>query len=232
MSVKYLFLLLLTSPFVNDCFAQDTVAHRNRLSDSVVEHFFELRSNPGVKEGIYTAVLRRRILLAKGEYKNGQKTGVWQFFDLFGNLSERYNYDSKQFTFEAPLYANADLSYRFDDTLKKGDRLTRPLKIGGIYYGFIPYLSIYKLPFDTMDIETDSFGAVVELLISPLGRLAEYKVRVSSAYYQYDRTFTMDLGLFSEEDRTFVPATLNGKPVMSTILIKCYVSSKGELDFY
>ena len=151
---------------------------------------------------------------------------------MSGNLNERYNYDKKQFTYEAPLYAGADLSYMFDDTLKKGDRLTRPLKIGGIYYGFIPYLSIFKLPFDTMDIETDSFGAVVELLISPLGRLAEYKVRVSSAYYQYDRTFTMDLGLFSEEDRTFVPATLNGKPVMSTILIKCYVSSKGELDFY
>ena len=232
MPVKYHFFILFTLPFINACFAQDTVARRNRLSDSVVEHFFELKANPGVKEGLYTAVLRRKILLAEGKYKNGQKIGVWQFFDVSGNLNERYNYDKKQFTYEAPLYAGADLSYMFDDTLKKGDRLTRPLKIGGIYYGFIPYLSIFKLPFDTMDIETDSFGAVVELLISPLGRLAEYKVRVSSAYYQYDRIFTMDLDLFSEEDRTFVPATLNGRPVMSRILIKCYVSSKGDLDFY
>jgi len=73
---------------------------------------------------------------------------------------------------------------------------------------------------------------VIELLVSPLGRLADYKVRLVSAYYQYDQIFSMDVGLFSDEDRTFRPATLNGRPVMSRILIKCYVSSRGELDFY
>jgi hypothetical protein len=232
MPVKYLFFLLFTLLFINDCAAQDTVARRNRLSDSVVEHFFELKAKPGVKEGSYTAFLRRKILLAKGEYKNGQRVGVWQFFDVFGNLSERYDYDNKQFTFEAPLYANADLSYRFDDSLKKGDRLTRPLKIGGTYMGYVPYFNIFQVPFDTGDIETDSFVAVIELLVSPLGRLADYKVRLVSAYYQNDQIFSMDVGLFSDEDRTFRPATLNGRPVMSRILIKCYVSSRGELDFY
>ena len=98
--------------------------------------------------------------------------------------------------------------------------------------GYVPYLNIFRVPFDTYDIETDSFLAVIDLLISPMGRLADYKVRLVSSYYQYDRIFSMDINEFSEEDRTFVPATLNGRPVMSRILIKCYVSSNGELDFF
>jgi hypothetical protein len=65
-----------------------------------------------------------------------------------------------------------------------------------------------------------------------MGRLADYKVRVTSAPYQYDHIFTMDVKLFKDEDRRFIPATRNGVNVISRILIKCYVTSYGTLDFY
>jgi hypothetical protein len=171
-------------------------------------------------------------LLCVGNYNNGRKAGTWQFFDVAGRLNEKYNYDKGMFTYEAPLYANADLQYMFDDSIKHGDKLTRPLKIGGIYMGYVPYLNIFRLPFSTLDIDTYYFGAAVELLISPLGRLAGYRVRLVSDFYQYDRTFTMDTSLFSEEDKTFTPATFNSQPVMCRIFIKCFVTTDGTLDFY
>ena len=170
------------------------------------------------------------MLIARGKFKNGKKVGVWQFFDSLGRLNERYNYDLEKFSYEAPL-ASDDFSFLFEDSLKTGDRLTRPLRIGGIYYGFIPYLSLFRLPFDTYDIDMATFDAYLELLISPMGRLAQYRVRVFSAQYQYDHIFTMDVNLFNDEDRKFVPATKNGENVMSRILIKCYVTSYGTLDF-
>ena len=222
------FLLLLN----NICFAQDTIAQRNKLSDSVIERFYVLKSNPEVREGPYVAMLRHRKLIARGNYKNGKKVGPWQFFDTEQRMVERYNYDKQIFTYEAPLYESADFSYMFDDSLKKGDRLTRPLKIGGIYYGFLPYLDIFRTPFDTIDVDTDSFEGNIELLISPLGRLAGYNIRLTSSEYNYDHIFRMDVNLFSPEDRTFKPATLNGEAVMVRIIIKCYVSPWGTLDFF
>jgi hypothetical protein len=232
MPVKKVLLLLLNVFLVTHCFSQDSVAQRNHLSDSVIEHFFVLKSDPKIRQGPYFVLLHRRVALVKGQYKNGAKTGLWQFFDISGRLSERYNYDKKMFTYEGPLYAGADLSYLFDDSLKKGDRLTRPLKIGGVYFGYIPYLNIFKVPFDPLDLNMDLFSAEIELLISPMGRLADYKIRLFSGYYGYDHIFTMDISQFSDEDRSFTPATHNGIPVICRILIKCYVGSKGDLDFY
>jgi hypothetical protein len=214
------------------CAGQDTLARKEHLSDSVIAHYYVLGASPNVKVGMYEVFLKHRTLLVRGRYNNGKKSGVWQFFDIKGGLNEKYNYDRKQFTYEAPLYSSPDFSFLFDDSVKVGDRLTRPLKIGGVYYGFIPYLSVYKLPFETYDVNTYLFQAYIELLISPMGRLADYNVRVVSSDYQYDRTFNIDVHLFSDEDRTFTPATKNGVPVISRILIRCFVTQSGGLDFY
>jgi hypothetical protein len=199
--VKIYFFILFCFCCAAGCFAQDTITKRNRLSDSVVAHFHVLKTNPEIKEGPYLVFLKRKTLLVRGNYKNGKKSGVWQFFDVRGRLNEKYNYDNKMFTYEAPLYSSGDFSFLFDDSLKIGDRLTRPLKIGGVYYGFIPYLNIFKVPFDTFDIDTDAFEADIELLISPMGQLADYNIRLVSPYYNYDQIFNMDIGLFDQEDR-------------------------------
>ena len=230
--MKNCLLLFLFFFIVIQCLGQDTVAVKNKLSDSLTERFYVLKSNPAIRQGPYMALLNRKKLIARGHYQNGKKNGVWQFFDTGGKMVERYDYDRKKFNYEAPLYESADFSYLFDDSLKIGTRVTRPLKVGGIYYGFISYLNIFQVPFDTYDVDTDAFEANIELLISPMGRLADYHVRLTSAQYDYDHIFKMDINLFSEEDRIFKPATINGVPAMSRIIIKCYVSPYGKLDFY
>ncbi len=225
-------ILLITFFCATNCFAQDTIERKNRLSDSVIERFYVLKSDPEVKQGPYNVFLNRKTLIATGRYNNNKKAGTWFFFDTRGKLVERYNYDKSKFFYEAPPYTSEDLSYLLDDSLKNGDKITMPVKIGGVYFGYIPYVNLFHLPFDAYDIDTYSFDAYVELLISPMGRLADYNVRVKSSYYEYDQTFNLDVHLFSEDDRIFVPATLNGVPVLSRILIKCVVTTSGGLDFY
>jgi hypothetical protein len=230
--MKNVFLLFIIPCCLTNCFAQDIVAKRNRLSDSVTEKFFVLKSDENIKQGPYKAYFRRKTVIAAGNYNNGKKTGIWSFADVSGKLVENYNYTTNNYIFEAPLDTGTDLHFLFDTLFVKTDFVTRPLKVGGSYYGFIPYLNIFQLPFETMDIETDYFNATVELLISPLGRLADYKVHLVSPYYEYDHIFNLDVNLFSEEDRTFQPATLNGKPIICRIIIKCFVTGEGGLDFY
>jgi hypothetical protein len=231
--VKNIFFLIILSLSLGNCFGQDTVLRKNRLSDSVLERYYVLKSDPAIKQGPYKALFRRHTVVASGNYTKNLKTGTWQFFDSAGKLVEKYDYDKSAFTYEAPAYTGGDdITYAFDDTLKAGDKLSRPIKIGGIYYGYIPYVTMFQLPFNMFGVNPDDFEADVELLISPMGRLADYNVHVTSATYEYDHLFRMDVNLFSPEDRTFVPATFNGKPVLVRILIKCFVTSEGGLDFY
>jgi hypothetical protein len=229
--VKNNFFLLIAFLYSINCFAQETVRKSNRLSDSVIEKFSVLKSDRETKSGPYSALFRRKTVIADGNYTNGKKTGIWNFYDTDGKLSQTFNYDTNSFSYVARLDTGSDLLFMFDEKLKKTDTVTRPLKIGEPYYGYIPYVTTFRLPFETFDVNTDLFDAAVELLISPMGRLAEYKVHLVSPFYQYDHTISLDVNLFSEEDKTFVPATLNHKPILSRIIIKCFVTSKG-LDFY
>ena len=230
--MKHIFLLIITFFYLGICFAQDTVEKRNRWTDSVIERFYVLKSNQDVRQGPYKAFFKRRTLIASGNYSKNIKIGIWSFFNSAGALIEKHDYDTHTFLFEAPLDKNADLDFLFDEKTKKTDILTRPLKAGGSYYGFIPYVSIFRAPFTTIDINTNSFDATIELLISPLGRLADYKVHLTSEEYNYDQIINLDVGMFSEDDRTFLPATLNGKPILSRIIIRCFFDSSGGLDFY
>ena len=230
--MKNIFLFIIPLIYITDCFAQETVERKNRLTDSVIEKYYVLKSDKKTKDGPYQALFQRKTVIASGNYSKDKKTGTWRFFDTSGKLAESYDYDTNKFTYEAPLYATDDISYLFDEQLKKTDKVTRPYKIGGIYYGYIPYVSIFRLPFDTYGINTEAFDADVELLISPMGRLAEYKVRIISSQYNYDHTVSLDVHLFDEADRKFVPATLNDKPILSRIIIRCYITNNGGLDFY
>jgi len=229
--VKNNVFLLIAFLYSINCFAQETVEKRNRLSDSVIERFYVLRSDREMRNGPYKALFRRKTVIASGNYTNGKKTGIWNFYGTDGKLAQTFNYDSNSFSYVARLDTGSDLQFMFDEKLKKTDTVTRPLKIGEPYYGYIPYVTIFRLPFETFDVNTDLFEATVELLISPMGRLAEYKVHLVSPFYQYDHTINLDVNLFSDEDKTFVPATLNHKPILSRIIIKCSVTNNG-LDFY
>jgi hypothetical protein len=70
---------------------------------------------------------------------------------------------------------------------------------------------------------------VVELLISPYGHLADYKVHLTAV--NFERTINMNINLPNEEDMVFIPATLNGEPISSRVVIQCYVTNSGHLDF-
>jgi hypothetical protein len=228
----YLTVIILFS--AANSFAQDTVERKNRLTDSVLERFYVLKSDETIKQGPYKALFKRRITVAFGHYTQNKKTGIWDFYGTNGNLIEKYNYDTNTFLYEGYLKKNSYLAFMFDEKINKTDTVTRPIKIGGSYYGYIPYLNIFQLPFDAnaTDTNTDYINAVIELLVSPGGRLADYKVHLDSKYYNYHETYTLDVNLLNEEDRIFVPALLNGEPILSRVFINCYINRQGGLDFY
>ena len=218
--------------FVCHCQAQDMVKKRNRLTPSVVETFFVLKSDKEIKQGLYQAVYSHNIPLASGRYANNKKVGMWHFYDLNGTLLENFDYDRNAMLYEKPdnVLSEVQIQYAFDNKIADSDKITKPIKPGGRYFGYIPYMRMFKLSDDFIGTDTRLFTAVLELLVSPGGRLADFKVHIKSN--DFERTTTFSTELFSDEDKLFVPATINGQPVLSRIFVKCKLTDTGELDVY
>lgn len=218
------------------CLAQETMVIKRRLTDAVTERITVLKTDINIKQGLYQAVLGKNIALATGNYDHNKRTGVWHFFNPRGVLLQNFDYTHNRLTYEA-LDTSSIFRYSIyapdgDSTAKKDPaaiKIIRPIRIGGRYYGYIPYLRLFRRPKELYDIDPDRFLVTVELLVSPLGRLAEYNVRLR--FLTFEKVYHIDINQLSEEDKTFIPATLNGKPIMCQVSINCFMSRDGQIDF-
>jgi len=230
---KYGLLYIIIICLVNNCFSQDTVKRRNRLTQNVLEEYFVLKSDKTIKQGLYQAIYGHDIALASGDYFNNKQVGVWHFYDTNGRLVQNFDYSINAITYEEPdnYISGMHIKYSFDDTVGKQDRVTKPMKIGGRCYGYIPYLLVFRLSDDYVNTDFTRFNAILEILVSPGGRLADFKVHIQGAD-DSERITSFSPDLIDERDRLFVPATINGKPVLCRIFIKCRITGGGLLDVY
>lgn len=217
--------------YVSNCFAQDTVVKKDWMTQSVMEIYHVLKPGKKIKQGLYQALFNGTVPLASGRYLADKKIGIWHFYDTRGQIIENFNYDNQTLLYEEPAdsITARQIVYAFDDSLKRTDMVTKPIKPGGRYFGYINFLKIYKLPFDMFDIQPSRYVGILELLVSPGGRLADVKVHI-----KYDgedqQTVTFSPEIFSDEDRIFIPATKNNEPIMSRIFVRCRITEYGDMD--
>ena len=230
--VKRITLIIITVLYISNCFGQDTLERKNKIAQNITEVYHVIKGKENIKEGLYQALYRKKIALASGAYKNDKKIGIWHFYDTRGRLLQTCDYNLNRILYEAREDTSSSLRYLIDKKISDTDKVTKPIKAGGRYFGYLPYLTTYKATFDPQYYVNSQFIGIVELLISPMGRLADYKVRMVSGWYGYDLTTRLDLKFFKEEDKTFIPATYNGVPVQCRIIITCRLAINGSLEFF
>lgn len=215
--------------YANSCFSQQLINRKNRLTSSVTEKYHTvIETDKEVKQGEYQAFYNKTILVANGRFDNNTKTGIWSFYNRRGEIIERFNYNTNTLLAEAAEDSTSSIRYTFDDHFKTTDYVTKPIKIGGRYYGYVPYLKLFKIPADMSNIRHEEFQAILELLISPGGRLADYKIHLKSA--TYERVININPDLLTDEAKQFMPATLNKQPITARIFIYCYITDFDDID--
>ncbi|MEO6149303.1 MAG: hypothetical protein ABIN95_00845 [Mucilaginibacter sp.] len=229
MKAYYLFCILVLTAF--SCAAQQTVERKEKLYNNITEKYHVLADSPEVKHGLYQAFFNKKTAIASGQYLRGKKTGVWHFYNSAGKVLQHYNYDAQKVLYEAREDTTSAIRYMLDDAFTSKDTVVKAIKAGGTYYGYLPYLKNFVLPPDLNGANTTMFNAVVELLVSPGGRLAGYKIRVVSPIFQYNKAAKMNPDILAEEDKVFIPAMLNGKPVAASIFITCRITGGGKLEY-
>ena len=212
---------------VNAAFSQKAVDRKHRLFTHVTERYQAvIGDKKEIRQGKYEATYKD-IVIAQGQYIDDKKSGIWHFYDKEGNRVEDFDYDNHKLLNESVEDTTSNFRYRVEAELKPGDVATKPIKVGGRYFGYISYLKLCQFPVDV--VVGNSFHRVqLELLISPLGRVAQYKAHIYID--KQDIVSFINTDNLSEEDKTFIPATLNGQPITSTIIIQCYTSGYNEID--
>jgi hypothetical protein len=228
---RYLFLIIITLAF-NLCNAQGTIQVKRKITNNVTEVFTVLKNDINYRQGLYQALYKKKTPVASGMYDKDKKVSLWKFTDPKGVILQTYDYTRDKVFYEAPEDTTSRLRYFVDKDLKPGDVVTKPIKIGGRYFGYLPYLSLFTLPEGYKEVDRSFVSAVVILLISPGGRLADYKVNlINSISGQPFKTVNMNIKLPDPADMIFTPATLNGEAIACRITIQCVVDSRGHLDF-
>ena len=230
--LKRYLLLFTVILIVNNCYAQDTLEIKRKISGDVTELFKVLARDVNTRQGLFKALYKNKIPVASGMYQNDKKVGLWKFANPKGTIIQTYDYSTGRLFYEAPEDTTSHLRYFVDKTLNPGDKVTKPVKIGGIYYGYLPYLTLFTLPKEYREIDRDAITAVIELLVSPGGRLADFKVSLSAyPYNEPFKTVNMNIKLPDPADVIFIPAKLNDEPIACRILIRCVVNNRWHLDY-
>jgi hypothetical protein len=220
-----LFALLL---YVTTCFSQEMVTRKRRITANVTERYQTvIETNKEIKQGLYQAFYKKTPI-ASGVFKDNKKTGMWHFFNTSGEIMENFNYNTNTLLAEAAEDSTSNMRYILDDKYKSTDLVKKPIRIGGRYFGYVPYLKLFKLPADMANINHIQFAVILELLVSPGGRLADFKIHIKSA--TYERVFNINPDLLTDEDKQFVPASINGQAVSSRIFVNCYINDFDDLE--
>ena len=212
------------------CSAQDTVLKKEWLTESVMEKYYVLKTDKQTKQGLYQASINGKIPLASGKYADNKRTGVWHFYDTNGQLVQNFDYDTRTILYEEPSteFTKAKIVYVFDEKITDTDQVTKPIKPGGRCFGYINYIKLYKLSRDMYNVDLSQYMAVLELLVSQGGRLADIKLHLRSTDFERITTFSPEL--ISDDDKLFIPATINDKPVLCRIFVRCKLTPYGDLD--
>ena len=230
--IKITLPFLLTLITLSNCFAQDTIKRTRKITPEVTEKYTAIiGTDREIKQGLYQAFYGKKNPIASGKYTDDKRTGTWQFFNKQGQPIQRYNYDTNTLLLETREDENSNMRYEFDLSPNETDRLTKPIKPGGRYFGYLPYLKCFTLPRDMREADLDAYYVEMELLISPGGRLAEFKFHIKTPWDDdFDWVINVSPNRLFEDDKKFIPATLNGEPISSQIMIYCYFTNSQTID--
>ena len=187
-----------------------------------------LKNKPDIKVGLYQLAGKKNNAIAFGRYDNNKRVGMWRFFDDHGRLMQIFDYSADTLKYEAPEGESSTFNYVFDKKLAHADMVTKPVRIGGRYYGYLSYLNLFERPGELYDAQNSNIMVNIELLISPYGRLADFTYHIMIGSYRRD--LNVNINVMNDEDKTFIPGTVNGEAVSTRIFIKCVVKDRHTLE--
>jgi len=205
---KLILLMLFVLP--TNVFAQDTVKRSSDISN-FTERFMVLKSDKKVRHGSYKLLNSDGKIIASGKYDQGKRTGIWNFYTN-GLLVQQYDYTNNKIIYNFP--DKSKISYEVPGA-NPGDSVMAPVKVGGYTAGF-------KLMVQNTDYFKNINGLTGNISLDHLislnenGKIVLWMLRIKNN--DIVKMKRISFANVPEEDGLFLPAAVNGKASVSTII--------------
>lgn len=179
---------------------------REHQSPPFKETFYVLKADEKTRQGAYIKEVRKTVWV-KGQYKNDIKVGVWEYYDMKGNLAQKLNVESGELLYN-----------RFEDEAKNFDKLkySRPaILLGGTstIYKNVMYLLRYPAAARIANTEGKVY---VKFIVDELGKMGNSKV-LEGIGNGCDEEAVRVMNLVNQ---AWLPALdLDGKPIKTEITL-------------
>jgi hypothetical protein len=214
------FVLLLSICLLSvSLFGQEVVKKRKHINTIWDAEYEVLASDKKIKHGLFTIIntLNKKVI-AIGKYSNNIQSGNWLYYDLDGKLVQRYNFDTKDISFDNPILLKAN--YKFPFELMHTDSVNVPIKIGGFYYGlnFVFFEANNQALMYAFRMNLENYKLIQYLHIDENGQLTNWETLVKSS--NTEQKFKNSLDNLDNEQKLFLPAIHNKKPISCIMMIE------------
>lgn len=203
--------------FATSSFAQTTKWIKDRVSVNLVQNAEHIKiGGKKVKNGESFIVDLNNAELARGNYKNGVKDSVWNYFGKTGDLIQVYDYTQKKLIYNIlDRKTIVTEAYLVDTSNIQNAKVVAPVKLGGVNYGFNLLYNERNLP-TAVKQQTDKVLMEYVFSLSETGKVEKLTLNYTSTFYNSENPQSIDSDIPDAYD--FLPATLNGKPVKSKFI--------------
>jgi hypothetical protein len=203
--------------FATSSFAQTTKWIKDRVSVNLVQNAEHIKvSGKKVKNGESFIIDLNNAELARGNYKNGVKDSIWNYFGKTGDLIQVYDYTQKKLIYNTIDYKTiVTEAYVVDTSKVQNAKVVAPVKLGGVNYGFNLLYNERNLP-TAVKQQTDKVLMEYVFSLSETGKVEKLTLNYTSTFYNSENPQSIDSDIPDAYD--FLPATINGKPVKSKFI--------------
>jgi len=207
------FFLLLWLPVV--AFGQDRKKVTNKLEGGFYrkETYQVLKQDRAVKDGSYARYFRRG-LAEKGQYANNEKTGVWEYYGLRGEVVQRYNFTERKLDFSKPTGFDDRTRVLKDGKVSDEKPDEMPVPLGGEAVIFLHMGNTIRYPAEALRNMAEG-KVLIAVTVTADGKLIDETVQKGPGY-----------GLDEESLRVirllpdgWIPGKVKGVPVDTRVVL-------------
>lgn len=196
-------------------YTQEVKNVSNKLKNdyfTINEKFSVLKDKPEIKQGPYSASISSYS--EKGQYNQGNKTGVWEYYDG-KKLIQKYDFATQTFLQEDAAKSIVSVKQLDDQGNVVKELGPRNAYLGGDAktWQILKYSIRYPAPAQENDIQG---LVVIEAKINKHGKLTSEKAITSNGYGLEEEA----LRVFKLLPPDWVPVVVDGKPVDAIIQVK------------
>lgn len=191
--------------------------HKSKNPNS--REVFYVIKGTDIKHGDYSKTLRGIISISeKGQYENGLKTGLWEYYDPNGEVEQRYDFSKNKLIYNK--YANEGGLTTFksaliiDGKLHENDTGELPVFLGGM--SKYSYYLANNLRYPSRAKRGEIEGTVIiSVTITTDGKIIDEQIEGEAGYGLGEEALRV-VKLLPDE---WIPLTLRGEPVSTRLFI-------------